>query len=128
MEHMAQPASAITPCLPLPAPADMLASARMVAMPHTGLPTTVRVGLHTGPCTSGLVGSRLPKFSLFGDSMNTASRMESTCPIGRIQVSETTHALLQSEQWEATGGIEVKGKVCDRVLPLWHTWLRAKHP
>ena len=55
---------------------DLLAAARSVRMPHNNQPALVRVGLHTGPCTSGLIGSRLPKFSIFGDSMNTASRME----------------------------------------------------
>jgi class 3 adenylate cyclase len=95
---------------------DMLLAARTVLRPHDGQPTAVRIGLHTGPCTSGLIGSRLPKFSIFGDSMNTASRMESTCTPGRIQVSEATHALLQHEQWEATGGVQVKGKVRDWQL------------
>ena len=53
--------------------------------PHT---PSVRIGIHTGPCVTGLVGSRMPKFSIFGDTMNTASRMESTCIPGRIQVWE----------------------------------------
>ena len=43
--------------------------------------------------------------------MNTASRMESTCTPGLIQVSESTWKLLKHEgQWRSTGGIEVKGK------------------
>ncbi len=45
-----------------------------VMMPHNGEPVTIRIGIHTGPCVSGLVGTKLPKFSIFGDSMNTASR------------------------------------------------------
>jgi hypothetical protein len=55
---------------------DMLLASRTVVMPHNGQPTTVRIGLHTGPVTSGLIGSRLPKFSLFGDSMVGAQQLK----------------------------------------------------
>ncbi|GAX73391.1 hypothetical protein CEUSTIGMA_g844.t1 [Chlamydomonas eustigma] len=116
---------------------DVLRCAREVLMPHNGLPVSVRVGLHTGSCVSGLVGTKVPKFSLFGDAINTASRMESTGVEGCIQASSSTFKLLsqspsiihpegglgpQSETnpswdfnascWRATGGIEVKGKGC----------------
>ena len=42
-----------------------------VRMPHNFEPVTVRVGIHSGSCTSGLIGTKLPKFSIFGDTMNT---------------------------------------------------------
>ncbi|KAL6765652.1 nucleotide cyclase [Haematococcus lacustris] len=45
---------------------DMLAAAQKVRMPHNQEPACIRIGLHTGDCTSGLIGSRLPKFSIFG--------------------------------------------------------------
>ncbi|KAG1654314.1 hypothetical protein FOA52_008870 [Chlamydomonas sp. UWO 241] len=91
----------------------MLAHARRVVMPHNGQPTTVRIGVHTGACVSGLIGTRQPKFALFGDTMNTSSRMESTATPGCIQVSEVTYALLSppdARLFRATNGIEVKGK------------------
>uniref|UniRef100_A0A6S8Q644 Guanylate cyclase domain-containing protein n=1 Tax=Dunaliella tertiolecta TaxID=3047 RepID=A0A6S8Q644_DUNTE len=88
----------------------MLEAAKQVNMPDTNEPVRVRVGLHTGDVVSGLIGSKLPKFSIFGDAMNTASRMESTGVPGRIHVSETTQKLLPAERWESTGGVQVKGK------------------
>jgi hypothetical protein len=52
----------------------------------------------------------MPKFTLFGDTMNTASRMESNCRPGCIHVSDTFAKLLPKENWESTGGVQVKGK------------------
>eukprot|EP00798_Chlamydomonas_sp_ICE-L_P018583 gene18583-25094_t len=92
----------------------MLKISKLVNMPHNNKPATIRIGMHTGSVVSGVIGTKLPKFSVFGDTMNTASRMESTANHGGIQVSDDTYSLLQSagntDTWEGTGGIEVKGK------------------
>ena len=44
----------------------MLATSQEVLMPHNKQPVSLRIGIHTGPLVSGLVGSKMPKFTLFG--------------------------------------------------------------
>ena len=59
---------------------------------------------------SGMIGTIKPKFGIFGETMNTASRMETTCQQGRIHVSSKTYSILQDfYDFEPTGGIDVKG-------------------
>eukprot|EP00798_Chlamydomonas_sp_ICE-L_P028579 gene28579-31745_t len=92
---------------------DLIQGVAMVPYPHSGFPTIVRVGIHTGQCVSGLVGTKLPKFSLWGDTMNTASRMESTSKPGGVQISDATYKMLFEDHQKLfvpTGGVTIKGK------------------
>jgi len=61
-----------------------------------GKPLRVRVGGHSGDVSSGIIDNAMPKYSMFGDTMNVASRMESTSLPGHLQVSATTYDLLSS--------------------------------
>lgn len=71
----------------------------------------LRIGLHSGPVVAGVIGKRKFSYDLWGDSVNTASRMESHGEPGRIQLSEETYLLLRDRYvCEQRGEIEVKGK------------------
>jgi class 3 adenylate cyclase/CheY-like chemotaxis protein len=70
-----------------------------------------RIGIHTGPAIAGVIGTRKFAYDVWGDTVNTASRMESSGVPGRIQVSAATrHALGEAFLFEPRGPIAVKGK------------------
>ncbi|XP_054856635.1 adenylate cyclase type 7 isoform X3 [Eublepharis macularius] len=72
----------------------------------------LRVGINHGPVIAGVIGARKPQYDIWGNTVNVASRMESTGELGKIQVTEETCKILESLGYacECRGLIKVKGK------------------
>ena len=78
---------------------------------EVGQDLALRIGLHSGPVTAGVIGMHKFAYDVWGDAVNTAARMESHGIPGRIQVSESTGLLIQHAfELEERGSVDVKGK------------------
>jgi guanylate cyclase len=87
---------------------------------HLGL--ELRVGINSGPVVAGVIGTKRFLYDLWGDAVNTASRMESHGASGRIQITRETYELLADEfECEPRGTIPVKGK---GEMEIWHVLSR----
>lgn len=76
-----------------------------------GKPFSIRIGINSGSVVAGVIGIKKFSYDLWGDAVNTASRMESQGIPGCIQVTETTYKLLRDKYvFEERGLIQVKGK------------------
>ena len=93
----------------------MLASRMLAAVDDiaraTDLKLQARIGIHTGPIVAGVLGTHKFVYDVWGDTVNTASRMESHSLSGRIQVSAATRMALGDRfKFEPRGITEIKGK------------------
>ncbi|XP_065560330.1 receptor-type guanylate cyclase gcy-27-like isoform X3 [Artemia franciscana] len=93
---------------------DLVQSLKKFKIPHMpGEQLQIRIGLNSGSCVAGVVGTKMPRYCLFGDTINVASRMESNSEPMKIHISQTTKWLLDKlggYMCEYRGTTEVKGK------------------
>lgn len=73
----------------------------------------MRVGINTGPIVAGIVGVKKFQYDIWGDTVNTASRIEGAGSAGRVNIAESTYLLVKdnaSLTFESRGPVDVKGK------------------
>jgi len=100
---------------------DFIAERRRGGGPYLGM----RIGLHTGPVIAGIVGKKKFQYDIWGDTVNTAARMESSGAVGQVNISQATHDQLGTRfKFVPRGELDAKGKgkltmfFVDRLDPL----------
>ena len=87
---------------------------------------SMRAGIHTGEVAAGIVGSWKFQYDIWGDAVNTASRMESKGKVDLVNISQTTYELLKDDQdliFEYRGKVKAKGK---GIIDMWFVNLKNK--
>jgi adenylate cyclase len=73
----------------------------------------MRIGIHTGPVVAGIVGVKKFQYDIWGDTVNTAARMEDKGEIRKVNISQSTYELIKDDpdfRFEYRGKIEAKHK------------------
>ena len=73
----------------------------------------MRLGIHTGPVVAGIVGVKKFQYDIWGDTVNTASRIENRGEASKVNISQATYEFIKGDsdfKFESRGNIEVKGK------------------
>ncbi|MFT3893387.1 MAG: adenylate/guanylate cyclase domain-containing protein [Anaerolineales bacterium] len=119
--HPNRPEAAASMALDMMAGLDQLSKA-------LNLDLQVRIGMDTGPVVAGVIGTKKFIYDLWGDTVNTASRMESQGVPGRIQVTERFYQCLQDKfRFEKRGILQIKGKGDMTVYLLNDQLSQAQH-
>jgi class 3 adenylate cyclase len=100
---------------------------RKTELDKKGLPAfEMRVGIHTGPVVAGIVGVKKFQYDIWGDTVNTASRMESSGELGKVNISKATYIMLKDHPdfiFESRGKITAKGK---GEIEMWFVEMRKE--